>query len=155
MFPKMTTKVYVAIYKKLDPRDAAHWALWLQGVKREDNVILQTGDEKETIGYFVEDPSFSNPQHSNSLDETVECGGISSNYSLEKLIELVQSTPVNNKSHTWNCQNWVMLALDALSSKCCLKIEASVRETLMRKRENPKYENANAPPHPQVKEDHS
>ena len=142
----MATKVHVVIYKKLDPRDAAHWALWLQPMNMEGNVILQTGDEMETIGYYVEEPSFSNPVHSDTVDETIECGSISSSHSIEKLIDLVQRTPVNNKSNTWNCQNWVMLALDALSSEHGLSIHTRVRETLMQKRENPEYENDNAVP---------
>lgn len=142
----MATKVYVAIDKKLDPRDAAHWAIWLEGSGGR-NAILQTGDDldnKVHNGYFVEKPTAKCPDSSALLDETIKCGTISEDHSFTSLVDMLQGLPVNNNSTTWNCQNWVMAALEVLKRKG-LEIASTVMGNLTSKRENPPYSNTEAP----------
>lgn len=139
----MATEAFVVIYKKVDPRDAAHWALWLTQPTTKSNWILQIEDDEQDRGYFVTKPQAERPDASDSLHETIKCATISAEHSLSSLVDIVQGLSVNNDSTTWNCQNWVVDALEALKSKG-LDIPLNVMNNLRSKRENPEYTNYQA-----------
>ncbi|KAI1856408.1 hypothetical protein JX265_011655 [Neoarthrinium moseri] len=109
----MPTTVYIAIYQISDKRDPNHWALFLHNSQSGD-VILQVSDDKGGVGYYVETPIYNKqPQRSGRHETSIEVGTINSD-DHDSAIAALQATPVDNDSTTWNCQSWVMEALEAL-----------------------------------------
>jgi len=83
--------------------------------KTTNSVLLQVGDDKMGVGYYVEKPMYGKqPQKSSRHDESIAVGVISSsNY--DTAVSIIQDTPVDNTSTTWNCQAWTFDALDRLN----------------------------------------
>eukprot|EP00171_Calliarthron_tuberculosum_P012336 IDg12336t1 len=121
--------IAVAIYKELDPRDARHWALVVIGNSNVPPTILQTGDEVSPggKGYFIEEPMKMKPEDISLHIETIMCGDVSSEYSEDAVVDIVLKTEVNSRSNHWNCQNWVLEAIQYLESNCGLTVSADVR----------------------------
>lgn len=72
----MTTTVYIAINEPFDERDPNHWAIFLHDSVKGD-VILQVGDDKGGVGYFVEEPLYhKQPQRSGRHETSIEVGTI-------------------------------------------------------------------------------
>ncbi|KAL2160756.1 hypothetical protein VTH06DRAFT_953 [Thermothelomyces fergusii] len=112
----MATTVYIAIYDVLDERDPNHWAIFLQNPQK-GKVILQVGDDKKDKGYYVEEPLYDKePQRSSRHLASIEAGTISSD-DHERAITLIQATPVDNESTTWNCQAWGQRNTTAVAGK--------------------------------------
>lgn len=109
----MPTSVFVSIYIPSDERDPSHWAIYLKNSTVGD-VILQVSDDKGGVGYYVEEPMYSKqPERSARHDISIKVGTIASRYH-DVAVTTIQATPVDNDSGTWNCQAWVMEALDSL-----------------------------------------
>lgn len=103
--PPPTITVYVSIYNPTDNRDPCHWAIFLNGGGNND-VILQVSDDKQGVGYYVEKPMLGKyPQRSSMHRESIAVGTISGS-SLASVVRTINSTPVDNRSKTWNCQAW-------------------------------------------------
>lgn len=103
--PPPTVTVFVSIYKPTDSRDPCHWAIFLNG-KGASDVILQVSDDKHGVGYYVEKPMWGKfPQKSGMHKESIPVGTITA-ASLKTAVTVINSTPVDNKSTTWNCQAW-------------------------------------------------
>lgn len=137
------TKVHVAICKKVDPRDAAHWLLWLEAPD-SSNYCLQTGDDMEGVGYYVEKVLEERPDTSSSLDETILCGTVPAAHVVSSVIERILQIPVNNKSTRWNCQDWVLSALDVLTTEYGVQVDHAAISRLESIKENPEYKNSEA-----------
>lgn len=103
--PPPTVTVYVSIYNPTDKRDPCHWAIFINGKSTKD-VILQVSDDKKGIGYFVEKPMWGKyPQKSTMHKKSIAVGTISA-ASISSAVAVLNSTPVDNRSTTWNCQAW-------------------------------------------------
>jgi hypothetical protein len=131
----MPTTVYIAIYEISDERDPNHWALFLHNSKIGD-VILQVSDDKGGIGYFVEKPIYNKqPQRSGRHKTSIEVGTINSD-DHDSAVAAIQATPVDNESTTWNCQAWIMEALDALEETNMFKWNHGGKGEALRRRQH-------------------
>ncbi|EFE44699.1 hypothetical protein TRV_00490 [Trichophyton verrucosum HKI 0517] len=128
------TTVAVAIYNPSDERDPCHWALWLKS-ENGDSTILQVGDDKGGVGYYVEQPIRKEPGRSLKLKETIICGTIPTEKEREAEGK-IQSHPVDNQSTTWNCQSWVMENLDNLEEEGFMQVSPTAKANLQSKRQN-------------------
>ncbi|TDZ24093.1 hypothetical protein Cob_v003501 [Colletotrichum orbiculare MAFF 240422] len=125
--------VSIAIYSVLDERDPYHWAIFLDGEKQ---AILQVGDDIDGVGYFVEAPIYDkSPQRSSRLMESIPLGTLKA-FEFATAIGVIQHTPVDNDSKTWNCQAWAIEALDRLSTMTSFEWEAGKRSIMEGKRQH-------------------
>ncbi|KAK1978307.1 hypothetical protein LZ30DRAFT_599450 [Colletotrichum cereale] len=130
----MSIRVYIAIYHVYDERDPNHWAIFLGQNERE--VILQIGDDKGAAGYFVEEPIYNKqPQRSNRHKESVAVGSIDSS-NFDAIVAIIQNTPVDNISNTWNCQAWIIEALDNLSNLGLFQWDQRSKQMILQKRQH-------------------
>lgn len=128
------TYAFVALYKVYDERDPNHWALWLSGAAGD--VILQVEDDKHGVGYYVAKPLWGKkPQNSSRcMGDPIRVGTIM--VPQEEAVDLIQSNPVDNNSKTWNCQAWVVEALDSLEHMGAFVWDSGARSTLVGRRQN-------------------
>ncbi|ROV98031.1 hypothetical protein VMCG_06989 [Cytospora schulzeri] len=111
--PPARVPVFISIYNVYDARDPCHWALFLAGGGTND-VILQVGDDKNGKGYYVENVMHGKqPQKSSMHQVSIQVGSVLAQ-NLPSVTTIINSTPVDNRSKTWNCQAWCVEALDAL-----------------------------------------
>ncbi|KAK3313308.1 hypothetical protein B0H66DRAFT_577389 [Apodospora peruviana] len=130
----MSTTVYIAIYKPADDRDPSHWAIFLCNGQLGD-VILQVGDDKGGVGYFVDEPVYDKqPQRSIRHDKSIMVGSIAS-VDQDAAIAAIQATPVDNVSTTWNCQAWAVEALDGLEEVGLFTWDKKGKEAALKKRQ--------------------
>ena len=130
----MPTIVYIAIYDVYDERDPNHWAIFLEN-SRKGNAILQVGDDKNGVGYYVEEVTYDKePERSSRHIKSIEVGTISS-ADHESAIANIQATPVNNRSTTWNCQAWAMEALEYLEEVNLFAWNRRGKERALRRRQ--------------------
>lgn len=126
--------VYISIYNPTDERDPSHWAIFLSG--SGSSVILQVGDDKHGVGYYVEEPIHDKqPQKSSRHNQSIAVGAISSS-NFDQAVSTIQSTPVDNTSKTWNCQAWAVEALDRLSDAGTFRWDPRAKATALAKRQN-------------------
>jgi hypothetical protein len=125
--------IYISIYKPTDERDPSHWAIFLSG--NDSSVILQVGDDKHGVGYYVEEPmQGKQPQKSSRHDQSIAVGVISSS-DFDQAISTIQNTPVDNISKTWNCQAWAVEALDRLSDAGMFRWDPRAKAAALAKRQ--------------------
>jgi hypothetical protein len=126
--------IYISIYSPTDERDPNHWAIFLRG--NGNSVILQVGDDKHGVGYYVEEPMHNKqPQKSSRYNQSIVAGVISSS-DYDQAIFTIQNTPVDNFSKTWNCQVWAIEALDRLSNAGMFRWDPLAKSTALTKRQN-------------------
>ncbi|KAL6923044.1 hypothetical protein ACHAPO_006527 [Fusarium lateritium] len=131
----MPTTVNVSIYATFDQRDPNHWAIYLENSSAGD-VILQVSDDKGGVGYYVETPMYGKqPQRSARHEASIEVGTISSKYH-DYAINEINSQPVDNKSQTWNCQAWVVEALDHLEEIGIFQWKSGVKSEVLGRRQH-------------------
>ncbi len=131
----MPTTVYIAIYEVSDERDPNHWAIFLHN-SRVGDVILQVGDDKGGVGYYVEDPICNKqPQRSSRHKKSIEVGSIASE-DHEAAVVAILSTPVDNDSQTWNCRAWAMEALDGLEEEGMFRWNSRGKRSAETRRQN-------------------
>ncbi|KAI2626386.1 hypothetical protein GGS21DRAFT_530169 [Xylaria nigripes] len=127
-------EVTMAIYKVLDERDPNHWAIYFSN--GAESVILQIGDDKNGVGYYVEDPIRNKePARSARLEESIVAGTIDDPNNFEIAVNVIQATPTNNTSTTWNCQAWAMEALDRLRAEGLFRWDLVGKAKLMGRRQ--------------------
>ena len=132
--------VHVAIYKKPNKTSASHWALWLEGPGSKSTVHQVGGGADDQDGFFVVDAKETRPDRSRQLDILQACGTIADDLR-DTAVSVIQSSPVNNGSNYWNCQDFVIEVLGKLESKCGLQISSDSKDLLRSRKENPQYEN--------------
>ncbi|KAI0191788.1 hypothetical protein EV127DRAFT_61446 [Xylaria flabelliformis] len=126
--------VNIAVYKVYDKRDPNHWAIHINDGKTA--VILQVGDDKGGVGYFVDKPMYNKePSRSARHEESITVGVIPGS-SFDAAVSIIQATPVDNVSTTWNCQAWAVQALDSLGSAGLFQWDAEAKATVLKKRQN-------------------
>jgi len=129
----MACPVHIAIYDVYDERDPNHWAIFIG--TGSNGVILQVGDDKGGVGYFVEEPIYNKePQRSAKHKESILVGTISS-ADLDTVVSDIISHPVDNTSTTWNCQAWAMEALDAEEEYGLFQWDKEGKEKVQKKRQ--------------------
>ncbi|KAF2969776.1 hypothetical protein GQX73_g3797 [Xylaria multiplex] len=120
--------VDIALYKVLDERDPNHWAIHIND--GETAVILQVGDDEGGVGYFVEKPIYNKePSRSGRHEESITVGVIPES-SFDAAVSIIQATPVDNVSPTWNCQAWAVQALDSLASAGLFQWDEEAKATV-------------------------
>ncbi|KAK4170647.1 hypothetical protein QBC36DRAFT_128141 [Triangularia setosa] len=131
----MTTTVFIAIYQTFDDRDPNHWAIFLHDSAKGD-VILQVSDDKHGVGYYVEEPMYNKqPQRSGRHETSIEVGTINSD-DYDTAVATIQATPTDNESTTWNCQAWVMEALDSLEEVNMFTWKRGAKERALSRRQH-------------------
>lgn len=127
--------VYVAIYEVYDERDPNHWAIYILNNDGQ-RVILQVNDDKTGIGYYVEEPVYGKePERSGRFKTSIAVGQIRhGDYSVA--VATLLEEPVDNVSTTWNCQAWVMSALDELESLGLFRWDPTARQQVQGRRQN-------------------
>lgn len=127
--------VSVAIYKVFDERDPNHWPIYVQGATDESSVVLQVEGENGGRGYYVADAMYdSEPESASSHEKSVEVGFFDL-ANIKTVGATIQATPVDNESTTWNCQVWIMEALDNLQQKSLFTWNSSGKTTVMARRQ--------------------
>jgi hypothetical protein len=123
----------MAIYKPTDKRDPHHWAIYIHGA---DESIQQLVDKKAAGGYKVEAIIWGKaPSRSSLLSDLIPVGTIKG----AKVTEArnhIQAQHVDNVSHTWNCQNWAMEALQDAAKAGLINLDASAMGQVQAKHEN-------------------
>ncbi|KAK3940110.1 hypothetical protein QBC46DRAFT_449752 [Diplogelasinospora grovesii] len=108
-------------------------------VSEPKNLLLAVfwlGTTKGGLGYFVDRPLYSkNPEASTRLDMSIEVGTIETQ-DHEAAINSIQATPVDNVSTTWNCQAWIMDALDNLEAEGLFRWDRRGKDTAKGKRQD-------------------
>lgn len=124
----------MALYKVYDERDPNHWAIWLSGASGD--VLLQVEDDKHGVGYYVAKPIWGKrPQNSSRcMGDPIRVGTIK--VPQTEAVDLIQANPVDNQSKTWNCQAWVVEALDSLAAMGAFAWEEGARASLTGRRQN-------------------
>jgi len=98
---------------------------------------LQVSDDKGGVGYYVEKPIYDKPpQRSSKHDESIKVGKLAASTDLDTAVALIDATPVDNESKTWNCQAWVVEALDSLAKTEQFHWEGDGREELIKRRQD-------------------
>ncbi|GLA53667.1 hypothetical protein AnigIFM63604_010967 [Aspergillus niger] len=121
----MSSRVTVVVYEtRID--EPCHWAMWIRN-ENKDSVILQAGLNKG--GYYVEEPIRTDPLRSKRIKNAVYCGTIPSAEHNQALL-IIQNYPVDNETVTWNCQAWVMEALERLEQMRILQVAPGSKATL-------------------------
>ncbi|RYP04413.1 hypothetical protein DL764_004469 [Monosporascus ibericus] len=129
----MSYTVFLAIYDVYDERDPNHWAIYIDAGKT--GVLLQVGDDKGGVGYYVEKPIYNKePQRSNRHKESIPVGSISS-ADFDVAVARILSQPVDNVSTTWNCQAWAVEALDEVERAGIFKWDKKGKENSLKKRQ--------------------
>jgi len=134
------TTISLARYTVLDQRDPNHWALWVESnsedVTVQGDTILQVEDDKGGVGYYVANPVRGRaPQSSTRFLDVTTCGSVVGGYEVY-VIQVIQATPVDNGSTTWNCQAWVIEALDNAAATGAFVWNAGVRDSLVQARQH-------------------
>lgn len=128
-------KVTVALYDPIDERDPNHWAIYITSPSKGD-AILQIEDDKGGKGYYVAEPKRDKqPQRSTRFQVGIDCG-TTEEESYDTAVAVIQSTAVDNESKTWNCQAWVIEALDNAEDAGVFSWNGGAKEQLQEKRQN-------------------
>lgn len=131
----MSTQVHVAIYATYDDRDPNHWAIFLDN-SQEGTVILQVADDVAKQRYFVDQPIHNRrPNNSGRHEHSVEVGEIAPGYH-EFAVGELKTVPVDNESQTWNCQAWVVEALDHLEQIGIFEWKAAGKKDVLERRQH-------------------
>ena len=131
----MATSVSVAIYDVFDVRDPNHWAIHLDSPKK-GHVILQVQDEKKGVGYYVAPARYGkSPEASGRYLRSYVVGHVSSS-NHDAAETLILGTPVDNNSNVWNCQAWVVEALDSLERNGLFKWDKKVKAEILSQRQD-------------------
>lgn len=104
--------ISVAVYRPLDDRDPAHWAIHICSPTGRRTVQQIALDERgdycvDSVRWRVQ-PNRSRLHHSE-----VECSTIPASL-VAAAQDLIQVHRVDNDSAVWNCQAWVLECLEAL-----------------------------------------
>ncbi|EGX92787.1 hypothetical protein CCM_04160 [Cordyceps militaris CM01] len=122
--------VYIAIYEVYDERDPNHWALYILNSNGQ-RVILQVNDDKTGVGYYVEQPVYDKePERSGRHKVSMAVGQIPAEY-YSVAVSMLLEVPVDNVSSTWNCQAWVVSALDYLESSGVFRWDPAARQRVL------------------------
>lgn len=105
----MPASLYVAIYYAPSQVELAHWAMFVQD-DGEEMVLQVIGGDGEDFEF---DSRETNPIRSKSLSSMLL---VSSNLlkDMESIYEIVESTEIENDNANFNCQEWVLAALEDL-----------------------------------------
>lgn len=127
-------RVYVARYNSTDQRDPDHWAIYIDEPSGEES-IHQIVDKFENGGYRVASTRYdTRPERSTLFKEKVLVGNLSRS-AVSHARDLIQTQPVNNRESTWNCQSWVMEALENLEAKSYIRLRSEDMHYLRGKRQ--------------------
>lgn len=93
-------------------------------------------DDKGGVGYYVEQPTHDKqPQRSARHQTSIPVGTIDASV-LDAAVATIQGTPVDSVSTTWNCQAWVVEALDDLATAGLFQWNQEKRAEVVQKRQN-------------------
>lgn len=105
-------KVYIAIYK---PRSGNyyHWALYVKS--KPPRIFEVTGSHPDFERNIVE----SKPESTNRHVESIEVGDVNEG-DMKEFRTIMNKVEVDNDTVDWNCQDFVLESLDALTEECVL-----------------------------------
>lgn len=105
-------QVYIAVYR---PRNGNyhHWALYVKSTP--SRIFEVTGSHPDFMRNVVE----SKPESTNRHVESIEVGDVSEGDMCE-FNSIMRRVEVDNDTVDWNCQDYVLEALEALAEECVL-----------------------------------
>lgn len=104
-------QLYIAMYK---PRygNYEHWALYLDD-DGESTIFEVIGDH----GTFTRNHLSVNPESSRRHKRNIMVGVINKQ-DIPQLFQIMESVEIDNETTEWNCQDYVLEALDVLCDEC-------------------------------------
>ncbi|KAI8969542.1 hypothetical protein BD414DRAFT_450219 [Trametes punicea] len=94
-------------------KSMAHWAIYLQVVEGDETkhfIYQANGDE----GELELDVREANPKASTRFCKQIDVSDLDNDNTITQVKELLAQQPMKNDIPSWNCQDWVMEALEAL-----------------------------------------
>lgn len=105
------TTISVGHYGHVELRGAKHWAILLYVPdKSRDAVAYQISGSTTT--YALKQPELVNPMRSGNYLGKVDLGIVE--YNPQAIFQIIQNVPITLGNIQWNCQDWTILALNAL-----------------------------------------
>jgi len=132
----MSVPVIVALYSPYDEKDPRHWSIYLEVAPPGPTVMLEVLDDNGPKGYHVGEPRLDTPPERTSKHyKSVNVGSIASG-NFDMAVAAMKDTPCDNESKTWNCQAWVVEALDGLAEAGLFEWEEGKRDEILELRED-------------------
>ncbi|KAM0714519.1 hypothetical protein Q7P37_009815 [Cladosporium fusiforme] len=105
-------KVYIAVYR---PRDGNyyHWALYVKSTPSK--IFEVTGSHPNFERNIVQ----AKPESTNRHVENIEVGDVSEG-DMSEFYSIMRRVEVDNETVDWNCQDYVVEALEALVEECVI-----------------------------------
>ena len=125
---KAVTTVTVNILHPSRGQRMSHWAIWLKR-SRHQSVLLQVGQNSPVSGYHVHRPIYRAPGKRETL-KNLHVTKIPDDL-YDEVVDVIQNTPVKDEEDDWNCQRWVMDAIDELERRGLISVDAMVKEILL------------------------
>lgn len=105
-------KTYIAVYR---PRSGNyyHWALYVKSTP--SRIFEVTGSHPDFARNIVE----SKPESTNRHVESIGVGDINEG-DMREFYSIMSKVEIDNDTVDWNCQDFVLEALEALTEECVL-----------------------------------
>ncbi|KAK2757048.1 hypothetical protein FQN54_005017 [Arachnomyces sp. PD_36] len=103
-------EMYVVIYLNSDGWDVPHWCLWTRDDDGNELIFEALGSTGTRFTYHSRPVDMLK---SESRKTTPHIGRIEADV-WDEVPELLEGVPMNNDDPAWNCQNWIMEAIQAL-----------------------------------------
>ncbi|OAL35372.1 hypothetical protein AYO20_05423 [Fonsecaea nubica] len=116
----MAPRIYIVVYKgdPVDLQKTRHTALFIYDDDDNDDDDRGNGDILHVAGaaglFVFERRHDENPEKSRTFVRQFPVEPIINSPTKQQLITEITATPVNNSTHSWNCQIWIGDALGRL-----------------------------------------
>lgn len=110
----MAPRLYVIVYRgdPVDLQATRHTALFINEGSQETGELLHLAGSAGIFSF--ERRSNENPTKSQTFAKKIPVEPITKAPTRQQLVSKIAATPINNRSHSWNCQTWVGDALARL-----------------------------------------
>ncbi|TFK73401.1 hypothetical protein BDN72DRAFT_834809 [Pluteus cervinus] len=107
--------LFVAHYGHRLLKGAKHWSFLLQMNDQLENFMAYqvTGS---TDNYEVKEPELVSPRKSQAFMGMVQVGHIEE-HRRQEFVDVIVAVPVTRGNTAWNCQNWIIEALNVAKTK--------------------------------------
>ncbi|KAI6128909.1 hypothetical protein EDD16DRAFT_26406 [Pisolithus croceorrhizus] len=94
----------------------AHWAIYLRVVKggQTKHLIYQANGNEGELHLDIRE---ADPRASQRFSEQILVSEIDDGQAIAEVKQTLENQPMKNNVPTWNCQDWVMEALDDLDTE--------------------------------------
>ena len=106
-------KLYIAMYSPIDG-NYGHWALYLEN--DGESIIFEVVGEH---GTFRANSLAVNPENSNRHIRNIPVGTVNKQ-DIPDLVKVMENMKIDNETTEWNCQDYVLEALESLYEECII-----------------------------------